>query len=232
MTPRGVVVCDFDGTITERDMIVSIMERFAPPEWEALGKAVVERRMSVREGVGRMFALLPSSRREEIVDFALKTARIRPGFPEFLAAAWRAGLEFYVVSGGIDLFVLPILSPFRLDGKIYCNRAAFDEERIRIEWPHPCGPGCKGDCGLCKPTIMEGFGGAWTVLVGDGVTDFLAAERADLVVARDGLLRRCLELGRPAASFETFYEVRDAVLAAWDAVRAGRSAERAKGGGP
>ncbi|MBX6396337.1 MAG: MtnX-like HAD-IB family phosphatase [Alicyclobacillaceae bacterium] len=225
---RGVVMCDFDGTITERDMIVSIMEQFAPPEWEALRDAVVERRMSVREGVGRMFALLPSSLREEIVDYALKIVRIRPGFPEFLAAVKRAGLEFYVVSGGIDFFVLPILSPFRLDGNIFCNRAAFDGERIRIEWPHPCGPGCTGDCGLCKPTIMEGIGGAWTVLVGDGVTDYLAAERADLVIARDGLLKRCRELGRPARSFETFYEVRDTVLAAWDAVRTASQAARAK----
>jgi 2-hydroxy-3-keto-5-methylthiopentenyl-1-phosphate phosphatase len=33
MSKSLVLFCDFDGTITEKDNIVAIMRRFAPPQW-------------------------------------------------------------------------------------------------------------------------------------------------------------------------------------------------------
>ncbi len=33
MTRTPLIICDFDGTVTMNDNIVSMMKEFAPPEW-------------------------------------------------------------------------------------------------------------------------------------------------------------------------------------------------------
>lgn len=88
---KPIVFCDFDGTITNSDNIIAVMKRFAPPEWEAIKDDILAQRCSVQEGVGRLFSLLPSSLKEEIIHFLLQTARIRDGFREFVAFFEREG---------------------------------------------------------------------------------------------------------------------------------------------
>ncbi|MDI5791416.1 MtnX-like HAD-IB family phosphatase [Bacillus licheniformis] len=92
----------FDGTITTNDNIISIMKQFAPEEWTALKDGVLSKDISIRDGVGRMFNLLPASLKEDITAYVLKQAETRPGFKEFVSFLDEKGLPFYVVSGGMD----------------------------------------------------------------------------------------------------------------------------------
>lgn len=205
-----VLFVDFDGTITERDCIVAIMEAFAPPGWEEIKDAILSRRISVRKGVGKLFALLPSAKRDEIAAFVRQTVRIRAGFDRFVAYAAARGVEWYVTSGGIDFFVYPLLEPYRIPReRIYCNGSDVSGERIRITWPHPCDEACESDCGLCKASIIRRFDPArhYRIVVGDSVTDLAGAQLADLVIAREYLLERCRELGMPHVPFATFDDV-------------------------
>ncbi|KPC97970.1 2-hydroxy-3-keto-5-methylthiopentenyl-1-phosphate phosphatase [Geobacillus sp. BCO2] len=71
MTKQLVLFCDFDGTITENDNIIAIMKQFAPPEWEALKDDILAQRISVQEGVGKMFSLLPSALKGRLLTFCL-----------------------------------------------------------------------------------------------------------------------------------------------------------------
>jgi 2-hydroxy-3-keto-5-methylthiopentenyl-1-phosphate phosphatase len=48
---------------------------------------------------------------------------------------------------------------------------------------------------------------AFTIVIGDSVTDLQAAKQADFVIARDYLLEKCEKLELPHASFDTFYDV-------------------------
>lgn len=57
---KPIIFCDFDGTITNTDNIISIMKKFAPPEWEALKDGVLQQKISISSGVGDMFSLLDS----------------------------------------------------------------------------------------------------------------------------------------------------------------------------
>ncbi len=120
-TRKPLIICDFDGTITMNDNIISIMKTFAPPEWTALKDGVLSKTLSIKEGVGRMFGLLPSSLKEEITRFVLEDAKIREGFREFVAFVKEHELPFYVVSGGMDFFVYPLLEGIVEKDRIYCN---------------------------------------------------------------------------------------------------------------
>ncbi len=120
-----VIFCDFDGTITNKDNIVNIMKEFAPPEWDAIKDDILGQKVSIQEGVGKLFSLLPSSKKEEIISFVMKDAVIREGFAEFVQFTRKAKIPLYIVSGGIDFFVYPVLEPFGPFEKIYCNEADF-----------------------------------------------------------------------------------------------------------
>jgi 2-hydroxy-3-keto-5-methylthiopentenyl-1-phosphate phosphatase len=207
-----VIFCDFDGTITNNDNIVAIIRHFNPDGWETIVDDIVGQRKSIREGVGELFRLLPSSMRAEVVDFAIQNAVIREGFAELLRFCQYEDIEFYVTSGGIDFFVYPLLEPFGIPhDHIYCNGSSFESERITIEWPHPCDEHCSNNCGMCKTTIMRRFPPERyeRILIGDSVTDFEGAKLADLVFARSHLIDKCKDLGLAYTPYETFYDVID-----------------------
>lgn len=210
---QPVIFCDFDGTVTEKDNIISIMNEFGPDGWDEIKEAVLDRSISIREGVGKMFSLLPVSKKEEIIQFAVQNARIRPGFQEFLDYAHEEGIPVYIVSGGIDFFLKPIIDQFGPLTGIYCNGSDFSGERIKIDWPNSCDDQCSNDCGCCKPSIMRKLekSDAYRIVIGDSVTDLEAAKQADFVLARDYLKDKCEEWGIPHQPFETFYDCMEAL---------------------
>ncbi|WP_340013549.1 2-hydroxy-3-keto-5-methylthiopentenyl-1-phosphate phosphatase [Paenibacillus sp. FSL K6-1318] len=207
---KTVIFCDFDGTITLSDNIVAIMKHFKPEGIEAIMKDTIEQNISLREGVGAMFALLPSSQKDEIVEFVLGQAGIREGFSEFLEYVRNEGIEFNVTSGGMDFFIEPLLAPFHIpQDHVYCNGADFSGETIRIEWPNPCQPPCENGCGMCKTTVIRTFPEEQynRILIGDSLTDFEGAKIADLVYSRSILTDKCIELGVDHVPFATFYDI-------------------------
>ena len=78
------VFCDFDGTITNNDNIMSIMEKFAPPEAEEVKNKILSQELSIQEGVSQLFQFIPTNLHDEIIQFLIETAEIRNGFHEFI----------------------------------------------------------------------------------------------------------------------------------------------------
>ncbi|WP_199614886.1 2-hydroxy-3-keto-5-methylthiopentenyl-1-phosphate phosphatase [Paenibacillus alkalitolerans] len=207
---QPVVFCDFDGTITLSDNIVAIMRHFNPPGWESIVNDIVNGRKSIRKGVGEMFGLLPATMKDEIARYVKETAGIRPGFAELLELCRIESIPFYVTSGGIDFFLLPLLEPYDIEpDHIYCNSADFGGPQIKILWPHPCDEHCTTDCGMCKTRVIRSFPKERyeRILIGDSITDFEGAKLADIIFARSHLAARCRELGVTFHEYETFHDV-------------------------
>lgn len=213
---RMGVFCDFDGTISEKDMIGSILMEFAPDEALPLISRVKSGELTVQRGVEQLFALLPSSQYAEIEQFARTHTRIRAGFAAFVDYCLGRDWSFSVVSGGFDFFVEPAVRAVSDSVRIFCNRLNRDGQHLKVEWTYPCGENCEGGCGLCKPTIVDGLRSSIdaVIVVGDGVTDFKLARQADFVFARDQLLTLAQTHGLPHMPFETFDDIVQAMSAA------------------
>jgi 2-hydroxy-3-keto-5-methylthiopentenyl-1-phosphate phosphatase len=210
MSKERIIFCDFDGTITVNDNIVAIMKHFNPEGWEAIVEKIVTQQISIREGVGAMFALLPTSRKAEIVDYAISNAVIRDGFVEFVAYCKEQGITLLITSGGIDFFIYPLLRPFPIpEDHIYCNASSFDGETIEILWPNKCDAHCKTDCGMCKTSIIRSYDSARfeRIIIGDSITDFEGAKLVDTIFARSHLIDRCEQLGYAYHPFHTFFDI-------------------------
>ena len=135
MTRTPLIICDFDGTVTMNDNIVSMMKEFAPPEWLELKDGVLSKAYQSKKE-SRMFGLLPSSLKEELTGFILKDAKIRDGFLDFVSFVRSNDLPFYIVSGEWT-FVHPLLEGIVEKERIFCNHASFDNEYIHIDLRTP-----------------------------------------------------------------------------------------------
>jgi 2-hydroxy-3-keto-5-methylthiopentenyl-1-phosphate phosphatase len=206
---QPIIFCDFDGTVTDSDNIIAIMKKYAPPEWNELKDKVLSQEISIREGVGKMFSLLPSAHKEEISNYILGHAAIRNGFHEFVEYTRNQRIPLYIVSGGIDFFVEPLLCGIVSPGQIYCNESDFSEEKIRIHWPHSCDEECQNECGCCKPSVIRKLADkdTYKIVIGDSITDLQAAKMADKVIARDFLIEKCKEQSINYEAFEDFFDV-------------------------
>ncbi|TCZ81166.1 2-hydroxy-3-keto-5-methylthiopentenyl-1-phosphate phosphatase [Paenibacillus albiflavus] len=207
---QRVIFCDFDGTITANDNIVAIMKHFQPPGWKELVKQVVSRQISVRQGVGAMFRLLPSHMEKEITEFSIQNAVIREGFTEFINYCKLNNIILLITSGGIDFFLYPILEPFDIaHEQIFCNASSFKEDTIEILWPHACDANCDNDCGMCKTTIIRSYPASeyTRILIGDSVTDFAGAKLVDTIYARAQLIDLCKESQLEYIPFDNFHEI-------------------------
>jgi 2-hydroxy-3-keto-5-methylthiopentenyl-1-phosphate phosphatase len=208
---QQVIFCDFDGTVTEKDNIVAIMEEFAPDGWQPIVNDILNENISIREGVGKMFSRISSERKDEIIEFVLTRSKIRDGFEAFIDFTKKENIPLYIVSGGIDFFVHPVLKNKLSPEQIICNRSDFSSEHIEITWPNRCDELCQNDCGCCKPSVMRRFEEQYAdyqkIVIGDSITDLQASKLADVVFARDYLIEKCKENQISFTPFETFFDV-------------------------
>lgn len=211
MSRKQVIFCDFDGTVTEKDNIVAIMEEFSPEGWQPIVNDILNETISIREGVGKMFSRIPSDKKEEIIEFVLTRSRIREGFQEFIDYTKSESIPLYIVSGGIDFFVHPVLENKLNPEQVICNSSDFSNDHIKITWPNRCDEHCSNDCGCCKPSVIRRlqshFKDAEKIVIGDSITDLQASKLADVVFARDYLIEKCEENQIPYTPFETFFDV-------------------------
>ncbi|MEO8746874.1 MAG: MtnX-like HAD-IB family phosphatase [Rhodanobacter sp.] len=192
------ILCDFDGTIAVEDVIDSLLDRYGRPGWEALERNWRSGRIGSRECMGAQVALLDMSREE--LDAHLSGLWIDHAFPGFVAKARELGVPIRVVSDGLDYAVHKILARYGLDDlPVAANHLApaTPPQRWRLTSPFQA-KGCAS--GTCKCACVEqarSDGASRTLLIGDGVSDFCAANRVDFVFAKHRLIEHCRTAGIP-----------------------------------
>ncbi len=186
------ILCDFDGTISVDDVTDVLLERFGRPGWQALEGEWHSGRLSSRLCMQGQIALLDVGKDE--LDAQIDELRIDPAFPAFVRAARRAGHELSIVSDGLDYAIRRILARHGLtDIPIHANHLIQDGPRSwRLESPF-ADKSCRVDSGTCKCVCAQKAQKKRThvMLVGDGASDFCAAERVDFVFAKYRLNEHC-----------------------------------------
>jgi 2-hydroxy-3-keto-5-methylthiopentenyl-1-phosphate phosphatase len=194
------VVLDYDGTITERDLLDRIALGFGDPAvYQEVEEGLHEGRMPLREVITREFRPVTAPL-DEVVAWVLEHARVRPGFAEFVRDAHAAGCEVHVVSSGFHELIEPVLEQEGVDVPVHANRVDPRPDGWRVDWRYP--DDCD-ECGeSCKRTLLPS---GEVVYVGDGYSDRCAALAADRVFATAGLARYLAERGIPFEPFSDFH---------------------------
>ncbi len=209
---KYIVFSDFDGTITQQDVIMSIMEHFAPPIWKEIKDKIFSKEITISEGVAKLFSLIPSSKKDEIVKWCLENIKIRDGFKDFLKYLKEKNVPFIVLSGGLDFYIYPILEPYKnLITEIYCNEADFSKKFIKVKFKYSCDPLCNEDCGMCKTSVIRKYKKKYkeVIYIGDSITDIESSKIADVVFAQGYLAKILDKIGIKYFKYETFYDIKN-----------------------
>lgn len=205
------VFVDFDGTITELDLLDRIAQTFGDPEvYARLDAGLNERRLTLHEVLAREFEPVRAPL-EEVVDWVLEHAALRPGFHELVDATRERGWRLVVLSSGFRELIEPVLEREGLgELELLSNRVEPDpggwRVRFRDERPCPvCGEPCK------RSAVLSVADGGRSIYVGDGLSDRCGAEASDLVFARRGLAAYLAGRGVPFEPFDDFHDVLEGI---------------------
>ncbi|HSJ94709.1 MAG TPA: MtnX-like HAD-IB family phosphatase [Gaiellaceae bacterium] len=210
MAQRTLVV-DFDGTITEQDMLDDIAQTFGDGQvYREVDEGLDRGSIPLREVIRREFEPVRAPL-EEVVDYVLRETRVRAGFRDLVERAREEGWRLVVVSSGFHELIEPVLAREGVSVELHANRVDPRPDGWRVLWSYgddceTCGESCK------RATVDALANGGEVVYVGDGYSDRCAAEDADRVFARRGLARWLDGRGVPYEPFEDFHDVARALV--------------------
>ena len=194
---RLPLVVDWDGTVTERDSLHMVIERFG--DLAVFGELEEElgRNLTLDEVIRLEMATITAPL-EEVVEWMLAEVRIRPGFRELVAEH-----DPLIVSAGFHETIEPILRREGVEARLVANHVTADPSGWRSTFPD--GPVCDVCGERCKRGAVGGLE-AFTY-AGDGVSDRCVSLAAERRFARDGLAIWLDERGVPYEPFDDLFDV-------------------------
>jgi len=205
IAPQGggcSLVLDFDGTVTEVDLLDEVAGRFGDPTvYQDVEDRLLSGEITLRECIEREFEPVRTPV-DEVVAWALDAVRVRPGFRQLVDLADARGWPVLVLSSGFHELIEPILAREGVELEVQANRLAADERGWHVVWRDGricpvCGEACK------RASLPAGD----VIYVGDGYSDRCGALASTRVFATRGLARYLEEHGRAYEQFDDFLDV-------------------------
>ena len=212
MPGRVRVFVDFDGTISLEDTTDVILERFADPKWQKVEADWLSGRIGSRDCLARQIDLVRAS--PDALDAVCEDVPLDPHFSEIVALCRRHGVELIVISDGLDRIVTKMLARIGVNVPVLANHLEYlGDNRWRLGFPYASSD-CRAGAGNCKCLALTKDPAGVRILIGDGRSDFCAADTADLVIAKGALAEHCQTSGITYTVFGNFAGA-TTVLADW-----------------
>ena len=200
-------IIDFDGTLSVRDTVDALLEKFAPPAWEAVEQRWLDGEISAVECMQQQIALVNTD--HVTLETFFRGIQLDASFLPFHQHVSQFA-QVAIVSDGLDHAInistrhaaLPTLP-------VYANRLHFVPNGISISFPY-LNAECTAGNGVCKCAVARELAqqcGGPVVLIGDGKSDACLAKHADAVFAKGSLIRYCEQEGIAYHPFQSFADV-------------------------
>lgn len=197
------LVLDFDGTITEVDLLDEMARTFGDPAvYEEVEDGIHAGTVTLQECIVREFAPVTVSL-DEMTRWVLANVRVRAGLRELVGLAHDRRWSVRVLSSGFAELIQPVLDDIGLRGvELLANGVDARPEGWRVRWRDEtvcpiCGEACK----------RRGLPQGDVVYVGDGISDRCAALASTRIFATRGLARWLDERGAEYEPFRDFHDI-------------------------
>lgn len=210
----GVLVSDFDGTMTRHDFYKLVIESLLPPgtpDYWAMYRAGT---ITHFEALRRYFAAIRAS--EDEVLAVVRRMELDSALPAAVAALDRAGWKVVVTSAGCDWYIRRLLAEARVEVEVHSNPGRFVPGKgLLMEMPAGS-PYLSPSLGVDKTAIVRGYVGRGrpVAFAGDGFPDADPARLVpgELRFARGDLADVLRAERLPFRPFETWSDIARAVL--------------------
>jgi 2-hydroxy-3-keto-5-methylthiopentenyl-1-phosphate phosphatase len=199
------IVLDFDGTVTEADMLDRVCREFGDPAVYDQVEAAFERGdIRLVDDIEHKLASVRAPL-NDVVTWLRAESRLRPGFRDLLGLTGARGWRAVIVTSSFHELVEPVLGDLAEHVELVANRLDARPEGWRAHFVF--GDAC-AVCGEpCKRDLVAQLGANEVVYVGDGYSDRCAAQTAGRVFATGGLARYLDGAGVTYERFEDFHDV-------------------------
>ncbi|MBN2223935.1 MAG: HAD family hydrolase [Deltaproteobacteria bacterium] len=207
---RPIVVSDFDGTISTRDISYEILDRFSTGGWQGVDEAYARGEIGSQEAFRLILEKIKATKSELIDHINQLSPPIDPRFVEFYRYIRERGIDLVILSDGFLFYIKLLLEREGItDIPIYANDIIEDKTGTLVPiFPYHNGQCDK--CGNCKSNIVKKLkeDHDHIIFVGDGYSDLCASELADTLFAKRQLMKHAAETRRPFTYFHDFADVR------------------------
>jgi 2,3-diketo-5-methylthio-1-phosphopentane phosphatase len=208
------IFVDFDGTISGGDVGNAFFREFGGLVCDELVRDLRAGVLPANECFRRELAAIGELDLSAAEAF-LAAQNVDPGFAEFVDFCQARGIEFFVVSDGLDYYIRGILERHGLARVPFVSNTlellpGSRPGRAKLGIRFPAGDAECDRCAYCKRNFMLTHSGEQDVLVyiGDGFSDQCAVQYADLVYAKGALQTFCQSENISCTVYESFRDVR------------------------
>jgi 2-hydroxy-3-keto-5-methylthiopentenyl-1-phosphate phosphatase len=221
------VALDFDGTITDVDVVDTALVQFSKnSDWLKIEAEWAAGKIGSDECMARQLAGVELTAQE--LEAYLDSVNLDPGFKHLHSYLNEKGVPLVVLSDGYDLFIKGVFARYGVRNVPFrCNSMRHEGTRLIPSYPHKSSS-C-GRCGHCKQATLDEAKKLvkHIIFAGDGMSDLCALKSADTVFAKGKLAKYCQEKGFPHIPYRTLEDVALALPEILDRVAAGTAPTKA-----
>jgi 2-hydroxy-3-keto-5-methylthiopentenyl-1-phosphate phosphatase len=210
---KTLVQCDFDGTVTQEDVSLALLDAFADGDWKQLFQGYHQGKITVGQFNSEAFAMVKTDR-ENLIKVVKDTTRLRPWFPELVSCCREKGFRLVIISNGLAFYIEEILQDMGVNGiEVHAATTEFRSEGLKVQYHGPDGAPLDKDvkAAYINSFLKEGYR---MVYMGDGLSDIAPARLCHHIFATGDLLSECHRTNLGCLPFNDFHQV-TRVLALW-----------------
>lgn len=205
---KWALVCDFDGTITLKDVGDVILTHFKAVTKQEI-KDSYNSDVDMAKWMKETFMRLTATPKE-IEKHLLKTILIRKGFKDIIKFCDKNNIPLEIVSGGLDLYSKPLFKKWNLRVKSFFGKAKFTKNGYRISYSYLNGYSLD-DFKEARVKFHQ-TKKRKVIFCGDATTDLKAAMIADKVYATKKLLSLCKTNKIETSWLRTFCDIQKFII--------------------
>lgn len=206
--PKLAVFCDFDGTITEKDIGDELFKELGV--FEPYHTQLIEGELDISEYWKILCKSLGKTAEYDYIYHFVDKYNVDSNFRMFAEFLREEEIPIKVVSDGFDVYIDSVLNRLELDWiPVHSNKMVFIAGKEPVPYFPLASESCDCKVASCKRNAVLNSCDHETIIIyiGDGISDFCAAEHSDIIFAKKKLAAHCNKHRIPHYPFANFFDV-------------------------
>ena len=208
------IFLDFDGTITQNDLTDVIFRKYGGLDG-ALAK-LINKDITIFDYWKAFASALPQDFEVNGLNEIIANEQIDPYFANFIELCKNNNLPIAITTDNFDLITKPFLQAKlptdiyknTLENNIYCNKLLKNGAKYIPQFTY-ANENCQCMSAVCKRNVILSStpDDSIVIYVGDGFSDFCAADVSDIIFAKNALAKYCSEKRLPHYNYKSFFDI-------------------------